>query len=82
MKIDLSPLDGVHKILLAVSLRPCQGTRFQPTGFPDLGAATFQSPDGRTALLVESCQSMANRMEATCWDEATRDVPPAVEGGG
>ncbi|MBP8259819.1 MAG: type I-U CRISPR-associated protein Cas7, partial [Verrucomicrobia bacterium] len=45
-----------------------QGTRFQPTGFPDLGAATYDGPDGKKMLLVESAQSMANRFEAVCWD--------------
>ena len=39
--------------------RPVQGDRFQPTGFPSLGAATYQTKDG-VKLLVESAQSMAN----------------------
>jgi CRISPR-associated protein Csb1 len=56
--------------VLVVELRPLVGQRFQPTGFPDLGAATFD--DGQS-LLVESPQSMANRLEATTWDEAARD---------
>ena len=34
------------RILLEATLHPAQGTRFQPTGFPDLGAATFRSPSG------------------------------------
>ena len=37
--------------------------------FPNLRAATFQSKTG-TCLLAESAQSMANRSEAVCWDEA------------
>ncbi len=71
MSIDLSPLANQHKVLFDVSLAPLQGQRFQPTGFPDLGAATFET-EGGTCLLVESAQSMANRLEATCWDEASR----------
>jgi CRISPR-associated protein Csb1 len=47
---------------------------FQPTGFPDIGAAKFErfTPDCATqdTLLVESVQSMANRLEATAWDRA------------
>lgn len=59
----------------ALGLEPVAGSRFQPTGFPDLGAAGFQRPDGKggwvEAIHVESPQSMANRAEATTWDSAT-----------
>ncbi len=51
------------RLLLQADLRPVQGDRFQPTGFADLGPATFQRPDGTRMLLVESAQSVANRME-------------------
>ncbi len=62
-----------NRLLLKVDLRPAMGDRFQPTGFPDLGAATFErwNPKSETwvdCLLVESPQSMANRLEATAWD--------------
>ncbi|MGH3905517.1 MAG: type I-G CRISPR-associated RAMP protein Csb1/Cas7g [Pseudonocardiaceae bacterium] len=60
-----------------VELAPLLGSTFQPTGFPDVGAATFtRFENGREvpALLVESVQSMANRLEATAWD-AARDEP-------
>ena len=53
-----------------IPLTPVLGSRFQPTGFPDLGPATFQKPtkDGWVeALHVESPQSMANRLELTTW---------------
>ena len=40
MSIDLSKLDNTHRILFNIPLRPIQGDRFQPTGFPSLGAAT------------------------------------------
>lgn len=62
-----------QRTVLEVDLTPVAGRRFQPTGFPDLGAAEFDSADGRKALLVESAQSMANRLEATTWDEARAD---------
>ncbi len=71
MSIDLSKLDNTHRILFNIPLSPIQGDRFQPTGFPSLGAATYQTKDG-TKLLVESAQSMANRLEATIWDEAAQ----------
>ena len=57
-----------HRLLFEVDLVPVQGQRFQPTGFADLGAASYQAPDGTWMLLVESAQSMANRMEATILD--------------
>lgn len=79
MSIDLSPLDGAPRLLFAVALAPLQGQRFQPTGFPGLGAATFRSAAG-DSLLVESAQSMANRLEMTIWDEASNDVVTAAKG--
>jgi CRISPR-associated protein Csb1 len=77
--LDLSPLDKVSRLLMTVPLKPVQGDRFQPTGFPSLGAATYQTKDG-PKLLVESAQSMANRLEATCWDAATNKPVAALDG--
>lgn len=77
--LDLSPLDNVNRILFEVELRPVQGDRFQPTGFPSLGAATYRTKDG-DKLLVESAQSMANRLEATCWDSATNATVADLNG--
>ncbi|HUZ56986.1 MAG TPA: type I-U CRISPR-associated RAMP protein Csb1/Cas7u, partial [Streptosporangiaceae bacterium] len=64
--------------MLEVDLVPLAGRRFQPTGFPDLGAAEFDTADGGKALLVESAQSMANRLEATTWDESSADQVDAL----
>jgi CRISPR-associated protein Csb1 len=66
-----------------VDLAPVAGSTFQPTGFPDLGAATFKrTMDGRQqdCLIVESVQSMANRLEATTWDAGAQRPVAAVEG--
>jgi CRISPR-associated protein Csb1 len=75
--MNLDALKNQPRLLLKAALKPLQGTRFQPTGFPDLGAATYDALDseGRTKkmLLVESAQSMANRFEAVCWDTVTDD---------
>jgi len=79
MSIDLAPLDDATRLLFTIELRPLQGDRFQPTGFPSLGAATYQSRDG-AKLLVESAQSMANRLETTCWDGATNQPIEPLEG--
>ncbi len=73
MPVDLKPLDSLHRLLFAVPLEPLQGKRFQATGFPGLGAATFQTKDGQS-LLVESAQSTANRLEKVVWDEAKQDL--------
>jgi len=54
------------------------GSRFQPTGFPDLGHAEFIRPDEDgdvRCLLVESAQSMANHLEGAAWDDV--DQRPA-----
>ncbi len=58
-------LKGKKRLLMETELVPTQGDRFQPTGFPDLGGATYQLPDGTRMLLVESAQSMANHLEKT-----------------
>ena len=69
MPLDLTSLDDAPRLLIEARLRPVQGTRFQPTGFPNLGHAVYESLDGHgRTVLVESAQSMANRLETVCWD--------------
>ncbi len=72
-------LNDAPRLLMQVPLQPLQGSRFQPTGFPDLGAAVYQTAEGQQ-LLVESAQSMANRLEAVCWDDARNDVIEPLDG--
>jgi len=81
MTLELDALidPNQHRLLIEAELRPVQGARFQPTGFPDLGAAVFDAPDGRR-LLVESAQSMANRLEAIAWDGAAQDLVRELQG--
>lgn len=79
MTIDLTTLKNVKRLLFKIPLEPLQGSRFQPTGFPSLGAATFQTSDG-ASLLVESAQSMANHLEMTIWDLARNDVKEELDG--
>lgn len=78
--LDLSELAADSRLLIEADLRPVQGHRFQPTGFPDLGAATYQNPDGVDMLLVESAQSMANHLEGVCWDAAEDDLVQVLAG--
>lgn len=79
MTIDLFPLANAQRLLFEIQLVPLQGHRFQPTGFPNLGAATFQTKDGQ-CLLIESAQSMANRLELTVWDSDKQDVKEDLKG--
>lgn len=67
-----------------LDLAPLAGHRFQPTGFPNLGAAVFDRPGKYDtwvkALHVESPQSMANRMEATTWDAPAQRQVAVLDG--
>lgn len=78
MNLDL--LKNEPRLLIEVSLQPVAGTRFQPTGFPDLGAATYKSADNADMLLVESAQSIANRLEVAIWDAAADDLVAPLKG--
>jgi CRISPR-associated protein Csb1 len=73
-------LKSVPRLLLEQELRPIQGNRFQPTGFADLGAADYRLHDGRRMLLVESAQSVANRLEQTCLKGSGPDIAPELDG--
>lgn len=78
--MNLTPLSSTPRLLIEVALQPIQGTRFQPTGFPDLGAATYSLNDNTPMLLVESSQSMANRLEEVCWDKAEQKWTTTLDG--
>ena len=81
MPLDLTSIDHEPRLLIEARLKPVQGTRFQPTGFPNLGHAVYDSPDGRgRTVLVESAQSMANRLETVCWDTVADDWVAALRG--
>ncbi|HLG54746.1 MAG TPA: type I-U CRISPR-associated RAMP protein Csb1/Cas7u [Vicinamibacterales bacterium] len=90
MALDLTPLDSASRLLVEAELRVATGGggRFQPTGFPDLGPALYRGADGANWLLVESPQSIANRLERVCWvdgdagtdrvgryNDACKDIP-------
>src|SRR5690349_2242221 len=82
--IDYTMLNKAPRLLLTVPLKVAQGARFQPTGFADLGAAEFVRPDGTSdgipMLLVESAQSMANRLERTCLNGDGPEIAPEFAG--
>jgi len=78
--MNFETLRQQSRLLMEARLIPVQGNRFQPTGFPDLGAAEYSDPDGKRMLLVESAQSMANRLESVCWDEGAGDWVAPLRG--
>ncbi len=78
--LDFSALKNETRLLLQADLKPLQGERFQPTGFPDLGAARYMLADGTEMLTVESAQSVANRMELVSWDEPSNDLVACLHG--
>jgi len=80
MTIEYAILAKAPRLLMECDLKPVQGDRFQPTGFPDLGPARYTRPDGTPMLLVESAQSAANRLESAVWDEATDDLIEPLRG--
>jgi CRISPR-associated protein Csb1 len=80
MTMNFDALNNQARLLIEADLQPIQGTRFQPTGFPDLGAAKYDGPNGQQMLLVESAQSMANRLETVCWDSVADDWVAALKG--
>lgn len=80
MPLNFEALATAPRLLLEAHLQPLQGTRFQPTGFPNLGHATYDGPNGERMLLVESAQSMANRLESVCWDKVADDWVTPLKG--
>ena len=80
MSLDFTALARTPRLLLQADLRPLQGTRFQPTGFPHLGPARYDLPTGKPMLLVESSQSIANRLENVCWSEIENDWIEPLKG--
>lgn len=80
MAINYTILKGHPRLLLEAKLKPLQGDRFQPTGFADLGAARYTLPNGTEMLLVESTQSVANRLELACLDTVNEELIAELKG--
>jgi CRISPR-associated protein Csb1 len=73
-------LENETRLVIDAQLEPMAGSTFQPTGFPDLGAATFQRPGDPPSVLVESVQSMTNRLEDIGWDAAANEPAAPISG--
>ncbi|EQD66192.1 CRISPR-associated protein, family [mine drainage metagenome] len=80
MERKYTTLEGETRILMEIELEPVQGERFQSTGFPDLGAAVYERPDGKRMLLVETVQSVANRMESVCLERGGPRISEKLAG--
>ena len=78
----VAKLLGQDRVLISAELHLANGSFFQPTGFPDIGACIYTDGAGHRRCLVESEQSMANRLEAVCMKApggvagATREEAP------
>jgi CRISPR-associated protein Csb1 len=68
-------------VVITASLEIANGRFLQPTGFPDIGPCIYRDKEGKRWCLVESEQSMANRLEAVCmkdpgvWVEELKGLP-------
>lgn len=62
----LDKLYAHERIVITAELNLANGRFLQPTGFPDIDACIYRDKEGRRWCLVESEQSMANRLEAVC----------------
>jgi CRISPR-associated protein Csb1 len=78
--MDWTKIENAPRLLMVADLVAALGDRFQPTGFADLGPAQYARPDGMEMLLVESAQSVANRLEKTCLDGEGPDLAAELKG--
>jgi len=62
----LDTLYAHDRIVITAGLDLANGHFLQPTGFPDIDACIYRDQAGRRWCLVESEQSMSNRLEAVC----------------
>jgi CRISPR-associated protein Csb1 len=74
----LAPLQGESRLVLDADLAPIVGSTIQPTGFANLGAATFERAGQPPSLLVESVQSLVNHLESLGWDDAVHAPVPRL----
>lgn len=77
----LDTLYAHERVVITAALEVGNGRFLQPTGFPDIDACFYRDKEGRRWCLVESEQSMANRLEAVCmrspgvWADDLKGLP-------
>ena len=69
-----------NRILIEAGLKPIQGNRFQPAGFPDLGASEYKLDNGTYSLIVDSPQAVVNHLERHCLDAAEEKFVDVLRG--
>jgi CRISPR-associated protein Csb1 len=80
----LEQLYAQDRVVITASLKLTNGHFLQPTGFPDIDACIYRDKEGRRWCLVESEQSMSNRLEAVCmkspgvWVDDLKGLPLVV----
>src|SRR6185437_4228063 len=62
----LDQMYAKDRVILTAQLSLSNGAFLQPTGFPDIGSCIYTDAEGKKRCLIESEQSMANRLEAVC----------------
>lgn len=62
----LDQMYAKDRVIISASLKLENGHFLQPTGFPDIGPCMYTDGEGQARCLIESEQSMANRLEAVC----------------
>jgi len=77
----LEQMYSKDRVIITAKLTISAGAFLQPTGFPDIGPCIYTDSDGNRRCLMESEQSMANRLEAVCmkspghWVDDLRQLP-------
>jgi len=72
---------GQDRVVMTAALKLANGRFLQPTGFPDIDACVYRDKDGERWCLVESEQSMSNRLESVCmrspgvWVDELKGLP-------
>jgi CRISPR-associated protein Csb1 len=80
----LNNLYAEDRVVITASLKLTNGHFLQPTGFPDIDACVYRDKEGRRWCLVESEQSMSNRLEAVSmkspgvWVDDLKGLPLVV----
>jgi CRISPR-associated protein Csb1 len=62
----LDQMFSKDRVIIVAQLSLDNGHCLQPTGFPDIGPCVYTDCDGNERCLIESEQSMANRLESVC----------------
>lgn len=71
--VDIAALLGgkQNRLVIQATLKPVAGkTRFQPSGFPEIGHVIYDAPEpdggSKKVCIVDSAASMANHLETVC----------------